>query len=160
MCVRACAYVCVCVHVRAYRLYDTNIVGTNGFEVYMNVIIAETDNGPSKIGTRCLRGIDAVTCNVEKKNTRRITVNPCRGARIISYRNFSPFSAFVKWLKQSKEPPCNPESLGPESSCLAGRLESGFVSSGTIQQIDKLKKKGGGGVKQASYPDRAVLLAL
>lgn len=87
-----------------------------------------------------LRGIDAVTCNVEK-NTRRIIVNPCRGARIISYRNFSPFSAFVKSLKQSEEPPCNPESLGPESSCLAGRLESGFVSSGTIQQIDKLKKR-------------------
>lgn len=82
-----------------------------------------------------------------KKNTRRITVNPCRGARIISYRNFSPFSAFVKSLKQSEEPPCNPESLGPESSCLAGRLESGFVSSGTIQQIDKLKKKKEEGVQ-------------
>lgn len=112
----------------------------------MNVIIAETDNGPSKIGTRCLRGIDAVTCNVKK---RRITVNPCRGARIISYRNFSPFSAFVKSLKQSEEPPCNPESLGPESSCLAGRLESGFVSSGTIQQIDKLKKEEGVRNRQA-----------
>lgn len=76
-----------------------------------------------------------------KKNTRRITAEPCRGARIIPYRNFSPFSAFVKSLKQSEEPPCDPESLGPESSCLAGRLESGFVSSGTIQQIDKLPKK-------------------
>lgn len=66
---------------------------------------------------------------------------------MISYRNFSPFSAFVKSLKQSEEPPCNPESLSPESSCLAGRLESGFVSSGTIQQIDKLKKKEEGGCK-------------